>query len=83
MAVYNIKPSSKDNTQINYKQTGNVAQLFINADDTYSLENIGDNKSLVAVVAKSDLKVEVHNDQGVNSLKVPNFPTPLSSACCA
>jgi len=64
VAVYNIKPSSKDNTQINYKQTGNVAQLFINADDTYSLENIGDNKSLVAVVAKSDLKVEVHNDQG-------------------
>ena len=22
-------------------------------------------------------------EKGVNSLKVPNFPTPLSSACCA
>jgi len=62
--VYNIK-SSIDNTKINYKQTAeNITQLFKSANDQYFLENIGDNKSLVAVLAKSDMKIDVNDDQG-------------------
>ena len=66
VAIYNIKSSPKDNVRVNHEQmTGaNIAQLFVNSESTYFLENTGENKSLVAVVAKADLTVQIQNEQG-------------------
>ena len=47
-----------------------------------SLNNIPTN-SAAGVDGVDVTKAKETFEFGVNSLKVPNFPTPLSSACCA
>ncbi len=66
VAIYNIQSYPKDNKSVSHEQMAgaNVAQLFVNSESTYFLENAGENKSLVAVVAKADLTVQVQNEQG-------------------